>query len=772
MNGSYGHNGGRQQRKRPRDFDDDQYRRPRTFDILDKLRRDLVNLADPGTVNPLDDIKYVARRFAIDFESPENQTRMLELLKDCILQLSVKTCHYAATVCLAAGQNRDFGSQVVEMISSNLSRALEKKEWRDAKLLLRFIAGIDLCLSTEGSTASSILKEMTSKLTNVGLTARNEDADHICYIILITLPYLSAALAGNPSETRPDFAEPLEQIGQYMALRTVDDSDINRHYSRDFSHKQSECLELLYRQCLNAKSLGWQIAYVPNLLSDLGQDLKISALAMPQVAIPEIDLASVSNSRLSFYLQIFADQSVESVPSVDHLASSVFRDLTSDILDLLVANRKECARFLIDLESYLPPKLFVLRGTPLDKIDPEGPKWKAEDIVVEGIFAKLFSLPNSLHKPVYYHSVLTELCKLVPQAIAPTFGRAIRAVYQNLEHLEPEVIYRFWDWFSHHLSNFGFNWKWQEWIGDLELDKLHPKSVFIRETIAKEAELSYNQRIKTTLPSEYHDLILDEAPGPNFAYISPDNPFSEATNNLMSLLSTGAEAAQIEEVLSSMTEKAAEAGLDKNHETIMILVQSILQLGHQSFSHALNTIEHNLPLLQARCDASPEGRRSTVAAVMQFWSGRPLIASTLLQKFLNYRIISPLSILEYLFQQDDAIVSRSVAWELVKTTIDKVNARVGQVQERLAIEMEKAKEDEQLQNLQMTWQDVQRDQKEVLAFTITHFTEALQASGGDLWVPFWTRGLFNEILRRYRTVILTLKDDFGIQDQNVLRVLE
>jgi nuclear cap-binding protein subunit 1 len=89
--------------------------------------------------------------------------------------------------------------------------------------------------------------------------------------------------------------------------------------------------------------------------------------------------------------------------------------------------------------------------------------WKPEDVAVDAVFSQLFQLPTPEHKLVYYHSVLTECCKIAPAAIAPSLGRAIRFLYNSLETMDLELSNRFLDWFAHHLSNFGFTWKWSEW---------------------------------------------------------------------------------------------------------------------------------------------------------------------------------------------------------------------------------------------------------------------------------------------------------------------
>lgn len=166
------------------------------------------------------------------------------------------------------------------------------------------------------------------------------------------------------------------------------------------------------------------------------------------------------------YLSVYLEQDVETVPPASDVSAILLRDVLTDTINILDYNRNVTARFLIDLDCYLAPNTFVKRATPFDKfrdISTDRPMWKPEDVVVDAAFAQLFQLPAPEHKLVYYHSVLTEACKIAPAAIAPSLGRAIRFLYRNIERMDLELAQRFLDWFAHHLSNFGFTWKWTEW---------------------------------------------------------------------------------------------------------------------------------------------------------------------------------------------------------------------------------------------------------------------------------------------------------------------
>lgn len=92
--------------------------------------------------------------------------------------------------------------------------------------------------------------------------------------------------------------------------------------------------------------------------------------------------------------------------------------------------------------------------------------------LLQSILASLLSLPSPKLPSAYYHSVLTELCRLSPQTVAPSLGKCVRKLYAGLGAdvddgfpvLEAEGVRRFAEWFATHLSNFGFMWGWADWF--------------------------------------------------------------------------------------------------------------------------------------------------------------------------------------------------------------------------------------------------------------------------------------------------------------------
>ena len=349
-------------------------------------------------------------------------------------------------------------------------------------------------------------------------------------IILLTIPYIMASSGADVSvqQQATSMLENTDIIaGEPHVLQALVDPYPGN--GKEAATLPNGILNLLQNQLQNEAAIGWELACLPRpwkVVLEADQEDQLATAfkhPLPAILIPEVVDAGPRPLFPELYFSVYANQDLETVPPTSDIASCLLRDALVDTINILDYNRNATARFLIDIDCYFAPDTFVKRATPFDKLrDIEGDRstWKPEDVAVDAVFSQLFQLPLPEHKLVYYHSVLTESCKIAPAAIAPSLGRAIRSLYRSVDSMDLELSYRFMDWFSHHLSNFGFTWKWTEWIDDVELPGLDPKKAFIQGALDKEIRLSFAQRIKGTLPAPYQPLITEEKEKdtPDFKY--------------------------------------------------------------------------------------------------------------------------------------------------------------------------------------------------------------------------------------------------------------
>lgn len=308
-------------------------------------------------------------------------------------------------------------------------------------------------------------------------------------IILLTIPYVMASSATECEERALALLDKTDIIASTPhALEALVDPYPGNGEQK--SHEPQSVISLLQKQLQTEAAQEWPLSCIPRPWKVSQQEngrpdteLLTTKHSLPPIAVPS-PVSPGARPRLpEIYFSVYADQDIETVPTVEDVASSLLRDSIVDTINILDYNRNATAKFLIDVDCYFSSDTFVKRATPFDKLrDVAGANgehqagqqrstWKPEDVAVDAVFSQLFQLPMPEHKLVYYHAVLTEACKIAPAAIAPSLGRAIRYLYKNVDSMDLELEYRFMDWFSHHLSNFGFTWKWTEWYA-----LMHPGS--------------------------------------------------------------------------------------------------------------------------------------------------------------------------------------------------------------------------------------------------------------------------------------------------------
>lgn len=289
-------------------------------------------------------------------------------------------------------------------------------------------------------------------------------------IILYTVAYtMSSSAVGFDEEATQLLGKTEILVSERHALVAMVDP-FDPTSQRDRPEAQSALA--LFQQLLQQESQrGWEFACLPKpwkSAPETEDEVPLASAqkhAFPSIVVPATMPSGRNPIYPEVYFSVYQGQDLETVPPETDITAFLVRDTLTDTINALDFNRNASAKFLIELDCYFALNTFVKRGTPFDKLRSLGldKTWKPEDVAVEAAFSQLFQLPAPEHKLVYYHSVLTEACKIAPAAIAPSLGRAIRYMYRNVDRLDLEIVQRFLDWFAHHLSNFGFTWKWTEW---------------------------------------------------------------------------------------------------------------------------------------------------------------------------------------------------------------------------------------------------------------------------------------------------------------------
>lgn len=272
-----------------------------------------------------------------------------------------------------------------------------------------------------------------------------------------------------------------------------------------------------------------------------------------------------------FIIQIFKNESVRStldfdtLPPIDSYTSLITRDLVEDLVLNVEYNRVTVSRQLFSLSSYFNSRLFALPFSSLEKLmiindlnksdgksdlianleantefpdHVKGPMiesarniirdydegfkstWKMDEVYLETIVNLMFKLPDVDLPMVYFQSLLMatsgrdwEIAKhesneSEPLTFSKLLGDSFRYFYTNADNLKHETFAKFVNWFVYQISNFKFEWEWQEWVPDIlhiGAENLFDKKVsFIRNAIHKEILITSYKLIKNkTLPDDF-----------------------------------------------------------------------------------------------------------------------------------------------------------------------------------------------------------------------------------------------------------------------------
>jgi nuclear cap-binding protein subunit 1 len=446
-----------------------------------RIRRGLLEIGEDSLRLPHEVAMNLAKLAVDNYEDDYVKDTLSSVALRLVIEQPFKIPFVAAVVLFAHSEKKQIAADVVARAGAQLQEHLDKGQWREFKLTLRFLACLSRVYEQDG--VLPVLEELFNRAVDLQ-TASQEDAVglELVKIILLTVPYLISSATDTSLQQKA--LELLEKTDVIASTPHQLESLVDPYpSSSDEAEKPMSCasvISLLQRQLQDEAANQWPLACIPKIFdpSFKAPDLNGNADAETNgdsdstiVSFPSITVPSTVNQGSKvlvpeLYFSVYADQEVESVPPTTSIASSLIRDAVVDTVNLLDFNRNITARFLNEIDCFWAPDTFVKRATAFDKLrdmEPGRPTWKPEDVAIDAIFSQIFTLPAPEHRLVYYHSLITESCKISPAAIAPSLGRAIRFLFRSVDYMDLELVYLYMDWFAHHLSNFEFRWKWTEW---------------------------------------------------------------------------------------------------------------------------------------------------------------------------------------------------------------------------------------------------------------------------------------------------------------------
>ena len=160
-------------------------------------------------------------------------------------------------------------------------------------------------------------------------------------------------------------------------------------------------------------------------------------------------------------------------------------------------------------------------------------------------------------------------------------------------------------------------------------------------------------------------------------------PYSEAAKEILRLLRAKAPDADLQSPFDTVEEIARSlGGTDSLVPSTDAYVTAICFLGSKSLSHVLSQIERCKDRLLSIGARSELARRQIITSVMEYWHEKPGIGVNVVDKLLNYTILTPISVLSWALSDQlgkgQGLVLSHV-FEMVSSTVTKVTNRVRQI---------------------------------------------------------------------------------------------
>ncbi|KAI9308621.1 armadillo-type protein [Cunninghamella echinulata] len=774
------HRGGNRFRddRRKRNYYQSSSRDDEMEDIQERLRGLIIKIGDKITPDLQVNLNKMKNILDSDFDKYPDMVQ--DTLLACVLELPAKAPIYGSLIGLLNVSNHSIVVKLMEKFNDVLKETVEKLDWFKLKQLVRFYGELVNANVISPSAYCYLLEDILTDLNQIDQLKRRLDC--LVYIVLSSLPWSGKELSDRCSS---DLNAILSKIDIYMTKRGSTELPVLKVFQ---DAKDQDELIHLWQLIQNLQKNDWKFSIIPKVYRWFDDELN-SAL---QHEIPRLTIRPSEDVSQCLYpkhiLKVFVDESGktrETLPDHDSLEYFVLQDIISGTVRIFESNRKDCAKYLFNIAGEFEPGYFSFENEDDndDKMKEDSLGWNASEILMESLLSEMLTLPTAPYRLIFFSTLMAEMVRLDTRTFPLALGRTVKLLFERLPSMDVECISRLWTWFSHHLSNFGFQWDWVAWEDSLTFEPLHPQVCFIRETLEKEIRLSYYERIKTSLPENFTSLIPTQTPGPNYGYADANNALYLPAKQIVDHLRAKKSVEEVRESLEKIKQDLGNQGMDEKKQSSTVhdlFIQSLLHVGAKSFSHILNVIERYLEIMR-HFNSTQEDKLCTIRIVAFFWKNNSQFLGILLDKLLNYRILDPSSVILWVFESNQMDnPGRSYVWEILKNTINKVVSRATQIKNRLenfqqlhseneakraanpVDELAKAEAQQELDTIQIAEKSlatVNREQKEVFILVYQQFSKCIQSlltklsnesrNPDEDWTYWWISGWFKEFLRAY-----------------------
>ncbi|TNN67119.1 Nuclear cap-binding protein subunit 1 [Liparis tanakae] len=601
------------------------------IEIEDRLESLICRVGEKSTSSLESNLEGLAG--VLEADLPNYKNKILRILCSVARILPEKLSVYTTLVGLLNARNYNFGGEFVEAMIRQLKETLKNNLYNEAVYLVRFLSDLVNCHVIAAPSMVAMFENFIS-------VTQEEDvpqvrSDWFVYVVLSCLPWVGKELYEKKDV---EMDRLLGQIEGYLKGRAKAHVTMLQVWTAEKPHPQEEYLDCLWAQIQKLKKDRWQERHIlrPYIAFDSVLCEALQHNLPPFTPPGHMPGAQYPMPRVIFRMFDYTDAPEGPVMPGSH---SVERYVIEENLHCIIhthwKERKTCAAQLL---SY-----------------PGKNKIPLNYHIVEVIFGELFQLPTPPHIDVMYTTLLIELCKLQPGSLPQVLAQATEMLYMRLETMNTSCIDRLINWFSHHLSNFQFRWSWDDWSDCLTADLEKPKPKFVKEVLEKSMRLSYHQRMVDIMPAAFAALIPAE---PLFKYKYEDEsagyPASITVGNAIKNRASNEEILTILKDVPNPNQEDDDGEPPRFHEILKVLTER------------------------------DEGKLHILKVVYEAWRNHPQMIAVLVDKMIRTQIVDCAAVANWLFSQDMAHeFSRLFVWEILHSTIRKMNKHVQKIQHEL-----------------------------------------------------------------------------------------
>jgi len=638
-------------RKRGHDDDDDgggfksKRRRNEHMEIEDRLESLILRVGEKSTSSLESNLEGLASVLEADLST--YKSKILKILVECAVKLPDKCTIYTTLIGLLNTKNYNFGGECVEMLVKSLKDCLKSCKWTNARYLLRFLADLVNCHVVSAGSLLQLLDNFVDATLEEGVPQVRRD--WFAYSVLSALPWVGRELY---EKKESELDRMLGSLESYIKRRRKIHHNALRVFQSDHPHPQEEYLDCLWHQIKRLRSDMWIEKHIirPYLAFDsvLCEALQHNISGL----VPPTHHPSTLYPLPNVVFRMFDYTDCPEGPILPGQHSIERWLIEEQLTHILVSNhreRKECAAQLL---SY-----------PLKNKIP------LEYIIVEVMFGQIFRLPNPQYLEITYGSIMIELCKLQPSTMPQVLAQATELLYERIGVMNVACFDRFVNWFAYHLSNFQFRWSWDDWDDSLSQDPELPKPKFIREVLLKCLRLSYHQRVTDIVPDTFAGF-LPEKPNPMFKFGVEGQPGYSASAGVIAAIKNKCSPGELLELLRE---------IESDSMRVDVFTQSLMYLGHKSFSHSFAAIAKFHPVFKSLADAE-ETQIYVLRSVWDLWKNHHQMLVVLTDKLLKTGVVECAAVANWVFSKDMvAEFSKCYLWEIINITIRKMNKHVSKL---------------------------------------------------------------------------------------------